>query len=51
MSFICDINLNSQECRTGSSARKVLEAKGIAHYWDMAARCDEIIAASRDIIA
>eukprot|EP00604_Paraphysomonas_vestita_P001635 CAMPEP_0174822950 /NCGR_PEP_ID=MMETSP1107-20130205/20114_1 /TAXON_ID=36770 /ORGANISM="Paraphysomonas vestita, Strain GFlagA" /LENGTH=157 /DNA_ID=CAMNT_0016043579 /DNA_START=1455 /DNA_END=1925 /DNA_ORIENTATION=- len=25
-----------QECRTSTTARKVLEAKGVAHYWDMA---------------
>ena len=24
-----------QDCRTASTARKVLEAKNVAHYWDM----------------
>lgn len=36
--------LRFQECRSSAAARKVLEAKGVAHYWDMAARADEIIA-------
>jgi hypothetical protein len=35
--------LRFQECRTAAGARKVLEAKGVAHYWDMAMRADEII--------
>jgi hypothetical protein len=34
-----------QECRTAGTARKVLEAKGIAHYWDMAMRADHLISA------
>jgi hypothetical protein len=33
-----------QECRSAASARKVLEAKGVAHYWDMAMRADELLA-------
>ena len=24
-----------QECRTASTARKVMESKGVVHYWDM----------------
>ena len=32
-----------QECRTSKAARKVLEAKGIANYWDMVTRADEIL--------
>merc|ERR1711871_903704 len=27
-----------QECRTSMAARKVLEAKGVTHYWDMVIR-------------
>jgi hypothetical protein len=33
----------SQECRSSGTARKVLEAKGIAHYWDMAMRADHLL--------
>ena len=25
----------AQECRTSATARKVMEARGVAHYWDM----------------
>lgn len=32
-----------QECKTASAARKFLEAKGVAHYWDMAYRADEML--------
>jgi U4/U6 small nuclear ribonucleoprotein PRP3 len=28
-------NFRFQECRTAATARKVMEAKGVAHYWDM----------------
>ena len=35
--------LRFQECRSATAARKVLEAKGVAHYWDMAMRADDII--------
>lgn len=31
-----------KECRTSTTARKVLEAKGVAHYWDMAVRADRL---------
>jgi len=31
-----------QECRTALSARKVLEAKGLCHYWDMVLRDQSI---------
>ena len=36
--------LRFQECRSAAGARKVLEARGVAHYWDMAMRADEILA-------
>eukprot|EP01041_Mallomonas_annulata_P005310 gene5310-10621_t len=32
-----------QECRTAAAARKVLEAKGTAHYWDTAMRADTLL--------
>mmetsp|Transcript_36427 Transcript_36427/g.67842 ORF Transcript_36427/g.67842 Transcript_36427/m.67842 type:complete len:278 (-) Transcript_36427:82-915(-) len=35
--------LRFQECRSAGAARKVLEAKGVAHYWDMAMRADDMI--------
>lgn len=35
-----------QECKTASAARKVLEAKQVPHYWDMAVRADKMISAS-----
>lgn len=35
-----------QECKTASAARKVLEAKNIPHYWDMALRADKMLSAS-----
>ena len=38
-----------QECRTSSSARRVLEAKGVAQYWDMAVRADNMISATEEI--
>lgn len=31
-----------QECKTALAARKVMESKGVAHYWDMVARGDSI---------
>ena len=36
-----------QECRTALAARKVLEAKGLSHYWDLVMRADEIIDADK----
>jgi U4/U6 small nuclear ribonucleoprotein PRP3 len=36
-----------QECATASTARKVLEGKGFAGYWDMAFEADNILEASR----
>ena len=32
-----------QECKSAPTARKLLEAKGVAHYWDMAYRADEML--------
>ena len=44
MSLNCVYSLTiSQECRTSLAARKVLEAKGISHYWDMVIRADEML--------
>lgn len=28
-------NFRFQECRTAATARKVMEAKGVVHYWDV----------------
>ena len=36
-----------QECRTALAAKKVLEAKGLAHYWDLVLRADENIEADK----
>ena len=43
--ILCRADSPPQECRTSGTARKVLEAKGIAHYWDMAIRADHLISA------
>lgn len=32
-----------QECKSAVTARKLLEAKGVAHYWDMAYNADEML--------
>ena len=32
-----------QECKSAVTARKLLEAKGVAHYWDMAYRADDML--------
>uniref|UniRef100_A0A7S2RZ89 Uncharacterized protein n=1 Tax=Rhizochromulina marina TaxID=1034831 RepID=A0A7S2RZ89_9STRA len=31
-----------QECKSGAAARKVMESKGVAHYWDMVLRGDTL---------
>jgi hypothetical protein len=36
-----------QECRSAATARKLLEARGVAHYWDMAYRADEMLEVAR----
>lgn len=33
--------VNLQECRTVTTARKVMEAKGVAHYFDMLVKAAE----------
>jgi hypothetical protein len=35
-----------QECKTGFMARKLLEGKNIAHYWDMLEHADNMMAAA-----
>ena len=32
-----------QECKSAVTARKLLEAKGVAHYWDMAYHADDML--------
>lgn len=34
-------NFRFQECRSAPTARKVMEAKGVAHYWDLVAKSTE----------
>lgn len=34
-------NFRFQECRTSITARKVMEAKGVAHYWDLAEKSNQ----------
>jgi hypothetical protein len=38
-----------QECRTSSAARKVMEARGVQHYWDMAVRADNSLAITQSL--
>ena len=33
-----------QECRTASTARKVMESKGVVHYWDMVLKAPRVSA-------
>lgn len=35
-----------QESKTASAARKVLEGKGVAHYWDMLINADQLISSA-----
>lgn len=34
-------NFRFQECRTAATARKVMEAKGVVHYWDLVEKSAE----------
>jgi U4/U6 small nuclear ribonucleoprotein PRP3 len=36
-----------QECKSAATARKLLEAKSVAHYWDMAYRADDMLQAAQ----
>lgn len=38
-----------QEAKSGFAARKLLEGKGAAHYWDMLANADKLLAASQAV--
>ena len=37
-------NFRFQECRTSVTARKVMEAKNVAHYWDLVEKSAEAAA-------
>ena len=43
----CFQGFRFQECRTALAAKKVLEAKGLSHYWDLVRRADENIEADK----
>ena len=35
-------NFRFQECKTVATARKVLDSKGLAHYWDMVVKPEQL---------
>ena len=43
----CFQGFRFQECRTAPAAKKVLEAKGLVHYWDLMVRADDTIEVSK----